>query len=134
MKNNMKRTVAILGISLFMLIFGATSMLAEVFKDVYRGTIAGKNVRVELYIDNNDYSVWGSYYYMNANGKKTSGTMNLSGWCNPIGPARNYYSLTETYNGTYTGSWETNYNAETGRMTGTMTNSKGNSYSINLRD
>ena len=112
----------------------AFTMSAGTGKMILKGTIAGKNVKVELYINDNDYSVSGSYYYYNSKGKKISSTLNLKGNCNPIGPAKNYFYLTETYNGSYCGSWETNYDAETNRMTGIITNSKGNSYNINLRE
>ena len=120
-------------IVLFMLVV-CVSVSARTYKNVYKGTIAGKNVRVELYLDDDDYSVYGSYYYYNAKGQKLSAKLNLRGHCNPIGPARNPYYLTETTpNGQYCGEWNTNYNAETDRMTGTITNSKGKTYSINLR-
>lgn len=130
----MKRTFTILAFAIAFMILGSSSVCAKVFKSLYKGTIAGKNVRVELYVDNSNYSVWGSYYYLNSKGKKISGTMNINGTCNPIGPERNPYHLTESYNGAYTGTWETNLNANNGKMTGVITNSKGNTYSINLRE
>ena len=112
---------------------GVSSLWAEVWKEVYTGTIAGKTVRVTLYIDDDNYNVWGTYCYYDAQGKKVSADLNIKGSCNPIGPARNIFELTESYQGKKTGSWVANWNVETDRMTGTMTNSKGKSYKIELR-
>lgn len=123
MKSKVLRTLLPL-----LFLFCAMTMKAEVFRQDFTGTIAGKSVRVTLYIDNNNYSVTGSYYYT-----KYKKSIRLSGRCNPIGPARNIFSLTEYSDNKYSGTWETNLNAETDRMTGTITNSRGKSYSINLR-
>lgn len=123
-----------IALTLVVLLSGLT-MSARVFRSVYRGTIAGQNVRVELNVDDNNYSVRGSYTYYDKRGRKLSSRLNLKGQCRPIGPTRNYYELTETTpSGQYCGSWDANFNCETGRMTGTMINAKGKRFNINLRE
>lgn len=112
---------------LFLLIC-SINMSAQVYRQVFTGTVAGKKVRVELYVNSYNYSVSGSYYY-NTYKKNIS----LSGSCNPAGPARNMYYLSEYSGGNYSGSWTVNYNTSNGRMTGTMTNRRGNTYKVNLR-
>lgn len=111
------------------------TLSAETFRCVFKGKIANKNVHVVLNIDNNtdSFLVKGSYYYYNAKGQKISQDIKLNGHCDAKSPTRNYFFLSESFNGKYCGSWEANFNAETERMVGTITNSKGNQYDIDLR-
>lgn len=115
------------------LLICSMSLSAEVYRSVYKGKIAGKNVRAEIYLDDEDYSVKGTYYYYNSDGERLSSDLNLKGVCNPIGPTRNIYTLTEyTPEGTYSGTWNANFDVMSNEMTGTITNKKAKSYSINL--
>lgn len=125
----MKRllTISILFISLIAL---PASTFAETLKCVYKGTIAGKNVRVELYLYGPNESVHGSYYYYNNKGEKISKKLTLKGERTYAYYIHEFFTLEETYNGKYCGSWAIERIGD--EVTGTFTNPKGKEYDIKL--
>lgn len=128
----------LLTISLFFIsiaVLFPASALARTPTFVFKGKIAGKNVKVELYTDTDDYSkVHGSYYYYDNNGKKLSSVLTLKGDYED-GRAMSLMELTETYNGKYCGKWyiEVDHYDNPKKWEGTLTNSKGKKYKIMLR-
>lgn len=126
----MKKILTISLLLISIVILCPASAFAETFHCVYKGKIAGKNVRVELSLYGPNDSVRGTYYYYDDNGKKLSSVLTLKGKRTGAHYTHEYFTLKETYNGKYCGKWEIDRMPE--GIYGTFYSPKGKQYEIEL--